>query len=108
MVDRQRAAIIATRAAEGIPRVQTPDTPEAEPAPAQPARPAPAEASVRISARITRQSRDALRTLGAVHGLSVAALVDLLGTAAADSDERLLALVAARSAAHQRPWGGPR
>lgn len=99
MVNRDRASIIARRAAQGIPRTQ--DDPSRDSS-------ATAQDSVRISARISAHGRDALRRLAAAHGLSVAALVDLVGTAANDQDDKLIDIVTARAEAHRRAWGGPR
>jgi hypothetical protein len=104
MVDRSRASVIARRAAEGIPRTQT-DTIDTEPARRSPET---SDGAVRISARISTGGRDALRRLGAAHGLSVAALVDLLAGAAEEDDPSLRGLVAVRAERHRRPWGGRR
>lgn len=104
MVDRSRASVIAHRAAQGIPRTQT-DSAGSEPGQGGPAANG---AMVRISARIGLGGRDALRRLGAEHGLSVAALVDLLAAAAGDGDPSLSHLVAVRAERHRRRWGGRR
>jgi hypothetical protein len=100
MVDRTRATVIARRAADGTPRTQT----QAHP----PTTPHEEVAMVRISARIPAGGRDALRRLAAAHGLSVAALIDLLSTAAAEQDPTLTAVVADRAEDHRRAWGGQR
>jgi hypothetical protein len=96
MVDRTRAAVIARRAVDGIPRTQSPDV-KVEPV-----------EMVRISARIPASGRDALRRLAAAHGLSVAALIEVLAVAADEGDDGLTAVVAARAHRHRRAWGGPR
>lgn len=100
MVDRTRATVIARRAADGTPRTQIhahPFTTRHD-----------EMAMVRISARIPAAGRDALRCLAAAHGLSVAALIDLLSTAAADRDSTLAAVVGDRADDHRRAWGGRR
>ncbi len=97
MVDRKRASVIARRAAAGIPRTQH----AAERAAANNQR-------VRISARIETCHRDALRQLGAAYGLSVSALMDLIGALAHQRQEVIERLVAERAEAFRRPWGGPR
>ncbi|MGI9018666.1 MAG: hypothetical protein ACR2HR_16445 [Euzebya sp.] len=100
MVDRARATVIARRAAEGIPRVQTSHE--------DPVTVGNDHTMVRISARIPTIGRDALRRVAAAHGLSVASLIELLSAAAADGEEQLLAVVATRADRHRRAWGGSR
>lgn len=100
MVDRTRATVIARRAADGIPRTQSKTSARGSRRDDVP--------MVRISARIPASGRDALRQLAATHGLSVAALIDLLSSAAADHDQSLTALVTHRADEHRREWGGPR